>query len=228
MNVIDVIAPIDIEQLKLYFEDKTIQYKVNYSQSELKEEKFLTYLSNLDLPCQVTFDNIADYDKLLKVYLSFNMIVNIEALEKGVIDLLLQRLNIYEKVDNDLLLQIEDQLQHWTDRLMSLRLYNLYTIEEFKSQIEENEEDDTSDLTGVNFVNLLKYEELYSIYAIKDYPVKYYSKYFNEYMFKGKSLFSYWANENNPIFLITEAIGEGKFDMKEYMKLREQTLRQVA
>lgn len=228
MSVIDVIAPIDIEQLKLYFEDKTIQYRVNYSQSQLKEEKFLTYLSNLDLPCQVVFENIVDYDELLKAYLSFNMVVNIESLERGVIDLLLQRLNIYEKVDNDLLEQTENQLQHWTDRLMSLSLYNLYTIEEFKSKIKENEEDDTVDLLGINFVSLLKYKDLYSIYTIQDYPVKYYSKYFNDYMFKGKSLFSYWANKNNPLFLITQAIAEDTFDMQEYMKLREQTLRQMS
>ena len=28
-------------------------------------------------------------------------------------------------------------------------------------------------------------------------------------MFRGKNLYSYWANENNPLFLITFGISEG-------------------
>ena len=52
----------------------------------------------------------------------------------------------------------------------------------------------------------------------KENIVKNYTKYFKEYMFKGKSLFEYWANASNPLFLMTWAVAEGKFDSKEYNK----------
>ena len=51
--------------------------------------------------------------------------------------------------------------------------------------------------------------------------VKNYTKYFKDYMFKGKSLFEYWATESNPLFLLTWAVAEGKFDTKEYLKSKE-------
>ena len=37
---------------------------------------------------------------------------------------------------------------------------------------------------------------------VEEKSLKYYSKYFNDYMFKGKSLYNFWANENNPFLII--------------------------
>ena len=71
-------------------------------------------------------------------------------------------------------------------------------------------EDGTEELTGINFLSLLKYEPFYIYYSkIKQSNLKFYTKYFNEYMFKGKNLYEYWATENNPLFLISFGISEG-------------------
>ena len=70
--------------------------------------------------------------------------------------------------------------------------------------------DETEELTGVNFLSLLKHDHFFVYYGkIKESNLKFYTKYFNEYMFKGKNLYSYWATENNPLFLISFGISEG-------------------
>jgi hypothetical protein len=40
-------------------------------------------------------------------------------------------------------------------------------------------------------------------------------------MFKGSNLFSYWANLNNPMFLLTSSIAGGHIDTQEYNKCVE-------
>ena len=92
----------------------------------------------------------------------------------------------------------------------------------FSEFVESYPKDETEDVRGINFVSLLKHKEFYSYYQIpKESIVKNYTKYFKDYMFKGKSLFEYWATESNPLFLMTWAVAEGKFDTKEYLKGKE-------
>ena len=45
--MINTIVPIELKDLKKYFEDKTESYLIDYENSTLKGAQFLTYLSNL-------------------------------------------------------------------------------------------------------------------------------------------------------------------------------------
>jgi hypothetical protein len=72
--IIETKAPIPIEELKKHFTDKEVSYLLDYKTCELKGEKLLTYLSNLDLPCDLK--NI-DYD-LMKDYFHSTSIVNVK------------------------------------------------------------------------------------------------------------------------------------------------------
>jgi hypothetical protein len=201
MKVIDVTAPFSIEDLKLYFEDDQTFYMVDYENSQLQGTKLLTYLSNLELPCNIGFTDQKDFDDLTREYLLANFIISIPILEERVISLLLQMKGISELIEKDFIDDNVEILTTWAKKLDSLSLYN------FKSF----PEDDTKDLTGINFVNLLKYESFYLFYAnVIEHHKTYYKSYFNEYMFKGNNLFSYWANVNNPMFLITSAIATGE------------------
>ena len=77
--MINTIVPIELKDLKKYFEDKTQSYQIDYLNSKLKGAQFLTYLSNLDIPCDlVNYDN-----DLLKEYFETSMLVNIPTLEKA-------------------------------------------------------------------------------------------------------------------------------------------------
>ena len=50
----DTVAPIPIEELKEYFNDDSIVFNINYANSTLKGNKLLTYISNLDIPVQLS------------------------------------------------------------------------------------------------------------------------------------------------------------------------------
>ena len=224
MSIIKTPAPIDISDLKKYFVDKETFFEIDYAASTIREEKLLVYISNLDLPCDIKVDNDDDAQELVRCYLESNFLVTLPSLETLVISLLLQHKGIEEVVNPEMLTALGPQLDSWIQKLDSLPLFNMYCIndEELQEWVKsENEENDTADLTGVNFVSLLKYEGFYQFYEKIDSTPTYYSKYFNEYMFKGSNLFSYWANENNPMFLLTSAIAEGQIDTQNYIKCVE-------
>jgi hypothetical protein len=209
-KVITTTAPIAIEYLKEYFADKETAYVIDYANSELKGEKLLVYLGNLDLPADIKFETSEDLEEMVLAYASSTFIVNIKSLEFAMLNLLLK---------NEIGFPLTDELQvlldHWSIRIRSLLLYNLHTVnlEEFNTFVDAATKDDTDSLVGVNFVSLLKYEELGNIIVGDDNNLDEcinYTKYFNDYMFKGKNLYSYWANPNNILFLQTWAVASGE------------------
>jgi hypothetical protein len=230
MNVIETTAPIAIDDLKHYFENKETSYLIDYEKSTLRGEKLLVYLSNLEIPCDIKFNSIELFDELLKDYLKTNVIVKIPSLEQGTIDLLLQYNKIDPPVDNDIIEEVKEDLKIWSSKLKSLTLYNMYTlnVEGAKEWIKEFPEDNTSSTEGINFVSLLDNFDVYRIFEkIDQSELKYYSEYFEKYMFKGKNLFSFWANENNPMFLLTYSISENTIDLDEYIKARNNTIQEL-
>ena len=45
-----VTVPLAIESIKEFFQDKEIKFIVDYDNSKIKNQIFLTYVSNLDIP----------------------------------------------------------------------------------------------------------------------------------------------------------------------------------
>lgn len=224
MNVIKTVAPIAIEDLKLYFADKTISYLINYDDSSIHGEKLITYLGNLDLPSDIEFDSSNEnHLALLKVYFETGSLVSIPSLEFAAMECLFEyrgivASNFYE----EFIKQNEQTILEWARRLDSLTLYNLYCVnsDEFHEWVEKEFEEDQSDTTQyVNFVNLLKHEVFYVFFQTTDKNnLRYYSKLFNDYSFKGLNLYSYWANEVNPMFLLTFGIASGEVTGESYVE----------
>lgn len=230
MNLVSTIVPISIEDLKKYFTDKSVYYIINYKDSKLKGAKLLTYLSNLDIPCNIDLTNLESQEKyeLLDEYLKSSMLVNIPSLEFLTIDVLKECKGLTVEVTHrDFILERRDLLEKWITKLDSLTIFNMSVIgdnqfEEFTNQFPTSED---QDLIGVNFVSLLKHTEFYDFYKKVDTTnLKFYTRYFKDYMFKGKSLFSFWANENNPLFLLTYGIAEGLVDPQQYNEAKRQTI----
>ena len=204
-------APISLDNLKEYYKDKSTTYLVDYKNSTLQGQKFLTYLSNLDLACDIEPMDIDDkFFDLLKTYIYSTSLVNIQFLELATIDMLLEFKGL---IQGDRYKQFIDanreMILQWVGKLDSLLVYNTSTIKEAdaKAELENFPKDDTDSIDGINWVSLLKNEEFYGFYSkIDPTALKYYTKYFNDYMFKGKNLYSFWANEHNPMFLLTWGI----------------------
>ena len=220
-ETIKTTAPLAVDDLKKYFVDKETKFIIDYENSTLKGEKLLTYLGNLDLPVDV--ENYTD--ELLEAYLHSKSIVSIPTVELNIIDLLLGYKFTFmsQSPENNLHGEFysrnKDILDKWVSKLNSLSLYNMWTIEadEFKEHVKSYPEDSSNDLEGVNFVSILKHEDFFMWFdKVEEDSLKYYSKYFNDYMFKGKSLYNFWANENNPMFLLTWGIASGEINAKEY------------
>lgn len=208
---IKTIVPIDFENLKKYFSDKEVSFLIDYDNSTIKGEKFLTYLSNLDIPCDVIFDqNNENHLELLEYYFKTKNIVSINSLNEESLKVCLE----YKKIENfnysNFIEKNKIEIEKWCNVLQSLSLYNFYTTksEKFKKFVEEHPLGNCSDV-GLNFINLLSFEETSILYEITDKEkLFFYKEFFNEYMFKGKNLFYYWANENNNLFLITSSLCE--------------------
>jgi hypothetical protein len=229
MNILNVSAPIAIEDLKKYFTDKTTFYNINYAESKLRGSKLITYLSNLDLPVDIELNVSQDeLYELIADYMNSPMLVNIESLEIKVMSILaeakgLTKDNVHVKFIQD----NKDLVDKWISKLDSLTLYNMFIInsEETKKFAESFPLDETTDITGVNFISLLKHTEFYFLYQkIDQSKLKFYKNYFNEYMFKGKNIYSFWANPNNPLFLLTFSIGSGQFKADQYVEAKKQSI----
>lgn len=233
MKIIKTTAPISIEELKKYFTDKEHFYLINYKDSKLKGKKLLTYLSNLEIPSDIDFVGTSkeEFDEIFTEYINLEMICNIPTLEKITIDVLKE----YKGLTNNnifvgLIQSNSNSLKSWVSKLDSLTLFNMYSIdnEEFKNFVESHTLDETNCLKGVNFVSLLKHKEFYNLYGkMEQKDLKFYKKYFEDYMFKGKNLYSYWANENNPMFLLTFGIAGGLVTGDNYVSAKKQTIQEL-
>src|SRR5210317_2375963 len=223
--IIETKAPISIEDLKKHFTEKDVSYLIDYSTSELKGKKLLTYLSNLDIP-----SNIKNVDlELVKEYLHSISLTNINSLENIVIDILFIKKGLL-KGDSykEFIEQNKEILDKWENKLESLTLYNMYMLnsDEFRNYAKCFPNDETQDLEGVNFISLLKHERFFAYYGrINNNKLKFYNHYFNDYMFRGKNMFDYWANDKNPLFLLTWGVANNKG--KEYINAKKEFIKNV-
>ena len=215
-------APIEINELKKYFSDKTISYTIDYANSKLQGIKLLTYLSNLDLPCDIMIDQDSlQFRDLLSVYLNAPFIVSVPVLEIATIEMLLEYRNLIEGDKyNTFIKDNEEIISHWSSILDSMAVYNMYTVQSKKlgEWATNRPHNDTDTTVGINFVSLFKYSGFYMYYKnVKQEDMQFYDSYFNQNMFKGTSLFHYWANNNNPIFLLTFGVAEKIFSVENYI-----------
>jgi hypothetical protein len=233
MNVIETTAPISIEELKQFFANKETLYNIDYYNSKLQGKKLLTYLSNLDIPSDINLNSCDRETKfqLAKDYMEFQMMVNVPSLELMIIEIIEERKGIFNHGYEDFIESNIELIDSWILKIDSLTVYNMYIInsQECQEFAQSFENCDTDELSGVNFVSLIKRQEFYSLFErIDTEKLKFYTKYFNDYMFKGNNLYSYWANENNPLFLLTYSISEGIVDGNTYNLAKQQTVKELS
>jgi len=86
----EVTVPLPIESIKEFFVDKEIKFLVDYENSKIKDQVFLTYVSNLDIPIDIK-DNIEQETlfKLIDCYMTVKTITDIPFLNSIVSQIIL-------------------------------------------------------------------------------------------------------------------------------------------
>jgi len=221
-NIRYVSVPLEIHQIKEFFENKNLFFAIDYSQSKIKGNMFLTYLSNLDLPCDIILTDVSTQEKfdILKIYMETRNISTSNVLRyaaaqvvlenKGVSSLDLVRNPILTKEECDLFKQQNHELiKKWDLFISSTLLFMLKTYPDLNEHYRFDSAYKTindSNYIGSNVVNLFSIpffmELFFSVPANEE--VVYFKAQFEEYMFRGKNLFEYFdVPENTMIALFS-------------------------
>lgn len=229
-NIKEITAPLKVEELKNFIEKKDTFYLINYKNSELRDGIFLNYLSNLDLPCEVLLNDCSyeEKEQLLLAYLNSKNIVDIESIALNISKILLEYrgINTNDVFENPALtkeetlkfiLAHEDVIKKWEHFFESTIVYALFIMKDvdsendIKSQVPHI---DDSNYVGLNIVNLLQnpvFMEMFFIPGTRT-ELSFFVRQFEEYMFKGASLFQYYHTHNNTILALMLGQYSGEID----------------
>lgn len=215
MKYIDTIAPIPIDSIKEYFKDKSVMFLIDYENSKLENKVFLTYLSNLDIPCDLKLDSLSSEKKLalLEAYLDIKNITNVPALNIMMAQVILhmigtnpltlfKSLSLTTEECNAFIEKNRLAIEKWLVFLDSTMVFLIYSYKDLNEKIKVQENFPTIDdenFVGLNVINLLKIPAFLELYFAAEKPVAlyYFKQHFETYMFKGKSFFEYYNNESN-------------------------------
>jgi hypothetical protein len=237
-----------MDQIKEFFLDKSLLFVVDYANSALKGKVFLTYISNLDLPAEVDLSGATKEQKmeLLKDYMEVRNINECRGLATIVTLILLHNRGVdisefqspltaeemKEFGDNNTAL-----LKKWYAFLDSMIIFTMMSVqlveqdeqgnllgipafeEAFPGVFDKYEVVDDPLYIGSNVVNVFQVPLFLERYfSVPTNQPKYFKQQFTEYMFKGKRLFHYFANERNTFFKFLVALVTKKVTVEDMVK----------
>jgi len=218
---VEVTVPLKVEELKQFIENKDDTfYYINYEKSDINEGVFFNYLSNLELPCDVIVENesYSERESFIKTFMETKSIINTSSLNLNVARLVLE----YRGIDTQAVFMnpifnaketrhfIEDNkelLEKWERFIESSLVYALYITKDLdeKNDIKSiTKQVDDSSYIGLNVINLFSvpsFLELFFLVPLKHEPA-FFTRQFEEYMFRGQSLYEHFFNENNEMFAL--------------------------
>lgn len=243
-----VTAPLTMEQIKEFFLDKSLQFIVDYANSALKGKVFLTYISNLDLPAEVDLSNASKEQKmeLLKDYMEVRNINECKGLATLTALMLLHNRgvdvsNFKAPLTPEEMKEFHDtnaeMVKRWYEFLDSMIVFSMMSVQIVEKDESGNEVGipafqeafpgifdnvatvDDALFIGSNVVNLFAVPMFLEMYfSVPTGEAKYFKQQFEEYMFKGKRLYHYYANENNTFFKFLVALVTNKVTVQDMVK----------
>lgn len=223
--IIETKAPIAIDLLKQYFLNTELSFDIVYEDSDLKGEQLLTYISNIDVPLNLKFNDPKSIQEIIEPYLNLTYIVDVPSLEDYTVKLLLQWAELIEldPEDEQLIKKNNDALSRIYSYIESLMVYSVLTVnmddhEEFLQDFERIEQ---MSIPGINYVKLIKHPNFIDMISNPKQKPKYYHNQFNDYIFKGNNLFYYWAVEENDLYCTQSALLHGALSDEDVELIRE-------
>lgn len=238
-NFRHVSVPLSLDHIKEFFDNKELFFLVNYSDSKIKGNMFLTYISNLGLPSEIVLTGATLEEKfeLLKFYMETRNINDSGILKIAAAQIILENkgFDLSPLIQNPVFTREEatkfielnkEMVNRWCTFLSSSIMYYVSSIpvlaEEMKIKDSFPMIDDPH-YVGCNIVQMFSvpgFTEFF--FAFPHEPQIYYFKQqFEEYMFKGKNLFHYFAHEENTLLLVFNELLTGTTNWNDMEKILE-------
>lgn len=217
-NIRSVTVPLDINQIKEFFQNKELFFLIDYTKSKIKGNMFLTYISNMDLPSDILLAQLPKEEKfeLIKIYLETRNINNAGALRFAAAQLMLENRgletkDIFEtpvltKEECTEFISINKELfDKWDTFIQSTMVYFLTSVEAIEKQHNFKSDFtliDDPQYIGCNVVNLFSVPSFLELYFSKP-PTRelhYFKQQFEEYMFRGKNFYHYFMVPQNSLY----------------------------
>lgn len=213
-----VTAPLGIDVLKdavtRKLKDRLI---IDVDQSGLTGPVLLTYVTNLDVGASFKFESDAGYFDLLRSYFKATSLHSFPQLETGVAEALGQIKGIHPPSGYDYTELLCDPelipvIKRWLSVVESLNVYMACTGADAASPDNFSKQDDI-DLTGINVVKLIGHDTLPLLLdnASPD-RLFYYSNFFENAVFRGSRLKSYWEVSSNILYVMSVTYDEKLLD----------------
>jgi hypothetical protein len=215
MKIIKTSAPLSIDLIKQYFQDKELSFEVSYKDSKLKDKVFLTYLSNLDIPSDVSLTDSTEEEiaKLLLAFMTAKSVLTSYTLTMMCVQILLHANNIdvSQTLTNPLLstefvekfiTDNKEEVLAWVTFINSSMVFLINSFSELQPHLnifDEFEKIDDPDYVGLNVVNVFQIPGFLETFLSNGPTTKmyYFINQFEGHIFKGKSFFEYYHNGMN-------------------------------
>lgn len=237
-NIRETIVPIPTPLLREFFGNKELLFILNYSKSQMRGAQFLTYTTNLDLPCDIFFEcdennpiPFEEYSEILLAYLQQNSLTRMAGLHilaaqmlllaKGVdYDVIPYELPISEEYIKRFIDENKELVERCLHFIDSAHVFAIHAIPRLKQHYKPEEnfeviEDRT--YVGANLAMLFGMPEFTAYYfnRFSVYRLSYFKPQFEEYMFKGAHLSKYFDNKNNLAAVLFAHYAAGEFRAAE-------------
>lgn len=231
-NFRNVTVPLEIDSIKEFFQNKELFFLIDYTKSKIKGNMFLTYISNMDLPCEILFNDIPKVEKfeLLKIYMETRNLNSSNALKLAAAQVMLEFLGLdtINMLDNpgftreecrEFLNANHQIIEKWDTFIRSSMIYMLTSMkdveEEYQFKTKFKMIDDPNYL-GNNVVQLFSVPSFLEFYfsTKPTSEIYYFKQQFEEYMFRGKNFYDFFAVPQNSLFFTMQALLNSDIDLK--------------
>ncbi|BCM95110.1 hypothetical protein [Burkholderia phage FLC6] len=213
----EVTVPFPADKIREYFQDKSLFFIANYSESKLKGGAFLTYLSNINIPSDVKFNTPIGYDEyaeVMKAYMEQPGVINCAGLHVMAAEMLLFAKGLpYERSPYALPIEaaivqqfidshkeMVDKWLHFIDSTQVFALRSIKALNDFYNPETRFPVVEDRSYVGWNIAQLFRIPEFIAVYFQIEgaqYKLSYFKDQYEEYMFKNETLAKYFQSQNN-------------------------------
>lgn len=223
------VVPMPGEAIREYFTNKYLFFILNHSESRLQGAPFITYLTNLDMPCDISFNlpiQYEEYEMVMLAHMTQTSIHNASSLHVLAAEIMLVAKGMpYEQspyalpIGKEIVMRFieknKDVVERWMHFIDSTQVFALSAIKVLNAHYkpaERFEVIDDRNYVGANVAMLYRIPEFIALYFSIEcgtYRMSYFKPQYEEYMFKTHRLAHYFRSKGNLAALMFEHLAMG-------------------